>query len=300
MIITVTCSPAVDYIVDLDSFHEGEINRAVKEKILPGGKGINVSRVLNNFGIPTIATGFLAGFTGNYILDYLHNEGIETDFVRVDGITRVNWKIASPLETAIDGVGPVYQEQDIEELFDKLLRYKEGDIVCFCGKYPKTMTDDQYLHLLASLKLRGIRFVVDTYGERLLQALKHGPFLVKPNLEELEESLDRKILNNAEMRVAALELIARGAENVIVSLGADGLYFLNNQGQEYRVKAPKGKLVNSVGAGDSTVAGFLYGVTKNMSMEDAVRFACCAGSASAFSEELASLEGTMSLLEMLE
>ena len=300
MIITVTCSPAVDYIVDLDSFHEGEINRAVKEKILPGGKGINVSRVLNNFGIPTIATGFLAGFTGNYILDYLHSEGIETDFVRVDGITRVNWKIASPLETAIDGVGPVYQEQDIEELFDKLLRYKEGDIVCFCGKYPKTMSDDQYFHLLASLKLRGIRFVVDTYGERLLQALKHGPFLVKPNLEELEETLGRKIVNDAEMRVAALELIARGAENVIVSLGADGLYFLNNQGQEYRVKAPNGKLVNSVGAGDSTVAGFLYGVTKNMSMEDTVRFACCAGSASAFSEELASLEGTMSLLETLE
>lgn len=295
MIITVTCSPAVDYIVDLDSFREGEINRAIKEKILPGGKGINVSRVLNNFGIPSVATGFLGGFTGNFILDYLHNEGINTDFVRVEGITRVNWKIASPSETAIDGVGPVYQEQDIEELFEKLLRYKEGDIVCFCGKYPKTMTDDQYLHLLASLKLRGIRFIVDTYGKRLLQALKHGPFLVKPNIEELEETLGRRIQTEDEMRAAAQEFITAGAENVIVSLGADGLYYRNNSGEDYRIEAPKGVLVNSVGAGDSTVAGYLYGMIKGWPNEECARFACCAGSASAFSDELATLESAMAL-----
>ena len=295
MIVTVTCSPAVDYVVELPSFREGEINRAAKENIFPGGKGINVSRVLSNFGIPSLATGFLGGFTGNYILERLKEEGIMCDFVRVDGITRVNWKIAAPVETAIDGVGPNYNEQDIEELFEKLCNRERGDIICFCGKFPKTMTDEQYVNLLSKLHEKGIQFVVDTYGKRLLQALPFHPFLVKPNKEELEETLEVSLNDDESLKKAAFDLILKGAEQAMVSLGEDGLLYVDRQGNVIKVKAPQGNVVNTVGAGDSTVAGFLYGFTKGLSKTEIIRFACCAGSASAFSEKLATLDEAIGL-----
>ena len=293
MIITVTFSPALDYAVDLETFEIGAINRAYKEKILPGGKGINVSRVLKHLGVDSVATGFLAGFIGSYIDNCLKAEGINTDFVYVDGITRVNWKVKSPVETAIDGVGPTPTEEDIEALFQKIYSYGPIDengkknLVCFCSRFPKRMTEAMFDRYFSELNRLGIPFMVDAYGDTLMRALKYGPELIKPNEEETEDTLHEHINSIEGFKNAARRFVRLGAKNAIVSLGAKGAIISDKEGVCEFVPCPKGKTVNTVGSGDSMVAGYVYGFEKSFSTMEKIQLAVCCGSASAFSEDLA-------------
>ncbi len=303
MIITVTFSPAVDYIVDLDAFSVGEINRAKTEKILPGGKGINVSRVLNNLGMRSVATGFLAGFTGQYIEDKLTEEGIRTDFVHISGTTRVNWKIKSPTETAINGIGPIPTKEDLDKLFAKIFAYGSRDedgkqnLVCFCSKLPGQMDPSALDPYFKRLNELGIDFMVDYYGEALLTALKYRPFFVKPNKEEIEETLNVKIESYDDAIRAGETLKRMGAKNVIVSLGSKGAVLCCGDDGGDIVPCPEGKVINTVGSGDSLVAGFVYGIQEGKNVHDSIRLAVACGSASAFSEDLATKEEVVQIIQ---
>ncbi len=303
MIITVTFSPAIDYAVDLKDFRIGEINRAYQEKILPGGKGINVSRVLKNLGVSSVATGFLAGFTGEYIENCLKAEGIDVDFVKVLGMTRVNWKVKTPVETAIDGVGPTPSEDDIEQLFQKIYSYGSKDkngnhnLVCFCSRFPKRMTDELFDKYFKEMNERGINFMVDAYGHTLLHALQYGPELIKPNDEETEDTLGRKLNSVEDAKEAANEFVKLGAKNAIVSLGDKGAVIADQGGACIFVPCPKGQVVNTVGSGDSMVAGYVYGYEKGFSTEDKIKLAVCCGSASAFSDDLATKTEIVTVLK---
>lgn len=287
MIYTITFSPALDYILELDEFKVGEINRAKKEKVLPGGKGINVSIVLNNLGVSSLASGFIAGFVGNYINDNLKERGILTDFVEVEGLTRINVKIEKPVETAINAIGPNITSSDVDNLFNKINKCQKGDIVAICGAIPVQVKNEQYYSLLENLNNRGVDFIVDTTKEHLLNSLKYHPLLIKPNKEELEELFNCTINSDEELILYSTKLINQGARNVIVSLGGNGALLIGQNIKPIRAYSPKGKVINTVGAGDSLVAGFIAEYTKSKDIEKAFYIGMSAGSASAFSENLA-------------
>ena len=305
MIYTITFNPALDYIAQVENFKIGEINRTKTETILPGGKGLNVSIVLKNLEIENTALGFVAGFTGEELIRKMESQGVKTDFVKVEkGITRINLKISSMSEnqvkeTALNGMGPQITKNDMDILFEKIQKMSTKDIVILSGSIPKNMDKDIYEKICKELKEKGITFIVDSTQELLMNVLKYNPFLIKPNKEELEETLNCKISTKEDIVNAAKELKKRGAQNVLVSLGDDGALLLTKEDETYYSKVPKGQVVNTVGSGDSMVAGFLAGYYQTQDYEYALKVGVAAGSASAFSIRLATKEDVDLLLKQL-
>ncbi|WP_308547724.1 1-phosphofructokinase [uncultured Selenomonas sp.] len=289
MIYTVTFNPSLDYIVRLDQFTAGEINRVNYEQVLAGGKGINVSIVLHNLGHESTALGFVAGFTGDEIERQLDAFSVRHAFVRLDaGFSRINVKAKAQSETEINGQGPDISEAKQQELFAQLDRLGAGDTLVLAGSIPKTLPDDIYERIMARLAGRGIRIVVDAEKKLLLNVLKYHPFLIKPNNHELGDMFGVTLKTDEEILTYAKKLQEKGAENVLISMAGNGAILLTADGKSYKSPAPKGKLVNSVGAGDSMVAGFLTGCIEHADdLAEAFALGVATGSASAFSENLA-------------
>lgn len=291
MIYTVTFNPSLDYLVTVDNFRLGKTNRTVKESMVAGGKGFNVSSVLNNLGIKSTALGFYAGFTGEEIVKRIEALGIEADMIRLEeGMSRINVKMLNADGTEINAMGPDIPKEKQEELMGKLDRLQAGDILVLAGSIPATMPDDTYQKILERLLERGIRSVVDATGKLLMKVLPYHPFLIKPNKQELNEMFGAEIESEEDIVLYAKKLREMGAMNVLVSLGAQGAVLITEKDEVFSAPAPDGKVVNSVGAGDSMVAGFLAGYLESGSFEKALRLGLAAGSASAFSEQLATKE----------
>ena len=288
MVYTVTFNPSLDYIVSMEGFQLGKTNRTAKEQMLPGGKGINVSTALKNLGIPNIALGFSAGFTGEEIKRRVEEMGLASDFINLqNGYSRINVKMKDFDGTEINGQGPDISPAETEKLLEKLDGLKEGDVLVLAGSIPRTMPDSIYSDILRRLDGKGILTVVDATGELLLHVLEYSPFLIKPNNHELGEIFQVKLETREDVVPYARKLQEKGARNVLVSMAGQGAVLLDEMGQVHMLPAPKGKLVNAVGAGDSMVAGFLAGWLTKKDYEYAFRMGISAGSASAFSENLA-------------
>ena len=291
MIYTVTFNPSLDYIVSVDDFKLGLTNRTSSELILPGGKGTNVSTVLKNLGLESTALGFVAGFTGNEIVKRLNDMGIKSDFISIEnGISRINLKVKSIDGTEINGAGPDISEEKVNELMDKLNQLKEGDVLVLAGSIPSSMSDNIYRDIMADLKDRGVMIVVDATKDLLLNVLEYHPFLIKPNNHELGEIFDVKLTTREEVIPYGRKLQEKGARNVLVSMAGEGAVLIAEDGQVFDAPAPKGKLINGVGAGDSMVAGFVAGWIEKQDYEYAFHMGVASGSASAFSENLATKE----------
>lgn len=291
MIYTVTFNPSLDYIVSVDDFKLGLTNRTSSELILPGGKGTNVSTVLKNLGLESTALGFVAGFTGNEIVKRLNDMGIKSDFIYIEnGISRINLKLKSIDGTEINGAGPDISEEKVNELMDKLNQLKEGDVLVLAGSIPSSMSDNIYRDIMADLKDRGVMIVVDATKDLLLNVLEYHPFLIKPNNHELGEIFDVKLTTREEVIPYGRKLQEKGARNVLVSMAGEGAVLIAEDGQVFDAPAPKGKLINGVGAGDSMVAGFVAGWIEKQDYEYAFHMGVASGSASAFSENLATKE----------
>ena len=300
MIYTITFNPALDYISQVDKFEVGKINRTKSEKILPGGKGLNVSRVLKNLGLDNTALGFIGGFTGKELQKRIEEHGITTDFIKVkNGFTRINVKISSEEETALNGNGPEITEENLQELLEKIEKIKKEDIVILAGNVPKGIRNNIYEIICVNLEKNGVTFIVDATKELLINVLKYRPFLIKPNKEELEETFKVKIRTNEEIITYAKKMQLMGAQNVLISLGGDGAILVTAEDQVFFSKAPKGKVLNTVGAGDSMVAGFLTGYQKTKNYEYALKMGIATGSASAFSMDLATKEEVERLLKQI-
>lgn len=300
MIYTVTFSPAIDYVVDLDKFEIGEINRTRHEQSYPGGKGINVSMVLSNLGRGSVATGFLGGYTGDYIEKELEKHHISSRFIRVDGNTRINVKIRCGKETAINGQGPHINDREIEKLIHLLERCTKEDLLVISGTIPSTLPNNIYELILARVEDTGAQYVVDATKDILVNTLKYHPLLVKPNKEELEEIFNCKINSDKELVAAATKLVEKGSQYVIVSLGGDGALLVGKDVEPTFMKAPQGKVVNTVGAGDSLVAGFIDEYLTSQDVLRAFKQGVATGSASAFSEGLATKEKVEELLKAMD
>ena len=302
MIYTVTFNPAIDYIIRLDKLTTGAINRVNYEQVLGGGKGINVSIVLGNLGHKSTAMGFLAGFTGDEIVRQLRDFNAADDFVKLDeGFSRINVKVKADVETEINGQGPKISDAKRDELFAKLQRLGAGDTLVISGSIPNTLPDDMYERTLEPLQGKGIRVVVDAEKGLLLKVLRFNPWLIKPNNHELGDMFGVKLTSDAEIIEYAKKLQEKGAQNVLISMAGDGAILLTAEGKSYKSPAPKGKLVNSVGAGDSMVAGFIAGFEEsNGDYEKAFHMGVATGSASAFSENLATRPEVEALLKTIE
>lgn len=288
MIYTVTLNPSLDYVVDVDDFELGRTNRAVSERLYAGGKGINVSFVLKNLGFESTALGFSAGFTGEEIKKQIQERGITENFITVlNGQSRINIKLRGQQETEINGMGPDIEKEHIQQLLKKLSVLSTGDYLILAGSVPMKINDTIYYDILKTLDKKGIKAVVDTTGDLLLNVLKYHPFLIKPNIHELSELFSTEIKTKEEVVQYGLKLQDMGAQNVIVSMAGDGAVFICENGEIYKSEAPKGVVKNSVGAGDSMVAGFLAGFCETKDFAKAFKMGVCTGSASAFSEDLA-------------
>ena len=291
MICTVTFNPSLDYIVSVEDFKLGLTNRTSSELMLPGGKGINVSTVLMNLGIENTALGFMAGFVGDEIVRKLEEMGVRSDFIRIpEGVSRINLKLKSIDGTEINGMGPEISAEKVQELMKKLDRLKEGDVLFLAGSIPSSMSDNIYRDIMADLKDRGVMIVVDATKDLLLNVLEYHPFLIKPNNHELGEIFDVKLTTREEVIPYGRKLQEKGARNVLVSMAGEGAVLIAEDGQVFDAPAPKGKLINGVGAGDSMVAGFVAGWIEKQDYEYAFHMGVASGSASAFSENLATKE----------
>ena len=291
MIYTVTFNPSLDYIVTVDDFKLGLTNRTTSELMLPGGKGINVSIVLSNLGVENTALYFAAGFVGDEITRKVRESGILADAIEIEeGCSRINLKLKSIDGTEINGMGPVISSDKLEVLMNKLDGLKEGDTLCLAGSIPSSMPGTIYSDIMQRLDGRGIRIVVDATRDLLVNVLKYHPFLIKPNNHELGEIFDVELKTRESVVPYAKKLQEMGAENVLISMAGEGGVLVAKDGSVYMSEAPKGKLVNGVGAGDSMVAGFLYGYMTKADYEYAFKMGLSAGSASAFSEYLATRE----------
>lgn len=298
MIYTVTFNPALDYIVRVEQFNVGEVNRAAYSEIMTGGKGVNVSLVLKNLGHESTALGFAAGFTGEKLVRDLKDKGCRTDFIFLEqGMTRINVKIKGQEETEINGEGPEITPVAIRAMMIKLERLREGDILILSGSIPKTLPEDIYEKVIVRQQGKNVRIVVDATKNLLKETLEYHPFLIKPNHHELGELFGVTISNPEEALSYAEKLQQMGAVNVLVSMAGEGAVLLDEHGNKHMSPAPEGRLVNSVGAGDSMVAGFMAGYLETKNYEQAFRMGIAAGSASAFSEFLATREETMEILE---
>ncbi len=301
MIYTVTFNPAIDYVVRMkEELLPGMTNRSQSEEVYFGGKGINVSTVLRNLGIDSTALGFVAGFTGAAIKDSVRSKGISENFITLpQGLTRINVKIKGLEETEINGQGPMIPEGCLNELFTKIKALRGGDTLILAGSIPSSLPNDIYEKMIALTEGKDINVVVDATGDLLKNVLPYHPFLIKPNNYELGEMFDKKLDTFEELEAHAKKLRDMGAENVLVSMGADGAFLVTEDGRTLRAAAPKGQLRNSVGAGDSMVAGFIAGYSKNGDYEEALKMGSAAGSATAFSDDLASGEEIMKLYKTL-
>lgn len=288
MIYTVTFNPSLDYIVSVKDFRPGMTNRTSSELMLAGGKGINVSIVLGNLGIKSTALGFIAGFTGDEIVRRLHNGGINSEFIKInDGISRINIKLKSIDGTEINGQGPHIDSSHIEQLMNRLRRLESGDVLVLAGSIPAGISDNIYKDIMDMLKDKGVQIVVDATSRLLTNVLEYNPFFIKPNQHELGDIFNVTLNTQEEVIPYALELKKMGAVNVCVSMGGKGAILVADDGNVYKAKAPDGILKNSVGAGDSLVAGFLSGWIEKKDYEYAFRKGVATGSASTFSERLA-------------
>lgn len=288
MIYTVTFNPAIDYVVHLDRLQPGDINRNVSEEFQFGGKGINVSNVLRTLGFDTVALGFVAGFIGEGFEKGLAEMGLRTDLIHVkEGMTRINVKVKAAEETEINGIGPVITEEDMEELNRKLDAIGSDDVLVLSGSIPKCLAGDTYEKIMARLDGRGIRIAVDATRDLLINVLKYHPFLIKPNNHELGEIFGKVLKTDEEIAECARKLQEMGGRNILVSMAGDGALLLDENGDTHRIGCPKGKVVNSVGAGDSMVAGFLAGWLASGDYGYALKLGTAAGSATAFSIGLA-------------
>ncbi len=291
MIYTVTFNPSLDYIVSIDDFQLGKTNRTRTEQMLPGGKGINVSTVLHNLGIENTALGFTAGFTGEELLRKMKEIGFYCDFIPLEhGCSRINIKMKDFDGTEINGQGPSISQEAIRRLMEKLDQLTSGDTLVLAGSIPKSMPDSIYRDILSSLSGRSIQFVVDATQNLLLNVLEYHPFLIKPNNHELGELFHVELNTREEVVPCAKKLQEMGARNVLVSMAGQGAVLAAENGEIHMQPAPKGTLVNAVGAGDSMVAGFVAGWTRKQDYRHAFRMGISAGSASAFSDLLASKE----------
>lgn len=290
VIYTVTFNPSLDYIVSVKDFRPGMTNRTSSELMLAGGKGINVSIVLGNLGIKSTALGFIAGFTGDEIVRRLHNSGINSEFIKInDGISRINIKLKSIDGTEINGQGPHIDSSHIEQLMNRLRRLESGDILVLAGSIPAGISDNIYKDIMDMLKDKGVQIVVDATSRLLTNVLEYKPFFIKPNQHELGDIFNVTLNTQEEVIPYALELKKMGAVNVCVSMGGKGAILVADDGNVYKAKSPDGILKNSVGAGDSLVAGFLSGWIEKKDYEYAFRKGVATGSASAFSERLATV-----------
>lgn len=300
MIYTVTFNPSLDYIMKVEDFKAGMVNRSEEEDIFAGGKGINVSIVLKNLGIDNKALGFVAGFTGDEIINRLENFGCKSEFIRLkNGLSRINVKLKGKVESEINGGGPHIDEESIKELFNKLEELKEGDILVLAGSIPKSLPMDIYEKIMERLQHKNIKVAVDATGDLLMNVLKYKPFFVKPNNHELGEIFNRELRDDSEIIECGKILQEMGAENVLISMAGNGGILIGSDGNIYKSKVPKGILKNSVGAGDSMVAGFITGYLKSNNLEEALKMGIATGSASAFSEELATEKEVNELLKQL-
>lgn len=287
MIYTVTFNPSLDYIVEVADFKPGLTNRTTSELMLPGGKGVNVSIVLKNLGLDNTALGFSAGFVGAEITRRLQDMGIHVDFIPIaEGNSRINVKLKSIDGTEINGAGPNIDGGKVELLMSKLDALREGDVLFLAGSIPVSMSEDTYGAIMRRLEQRHIMTVVDATRELLVNVLPYHPFLIKPNNHELGEIFDVTLKSREEVVPYGRKLQEMGARNVLISMAGEGAVLVSEDGGVYREPAPKGKLVNGVGAGDSMVAGFMAGWLERRDYEHAFRMGLAAGSASAFSENL--------------
>lgn len=301
MVYTLTCNPAIDYVVQLDGpLVGGAINRSHDEAYQFGGKGINVSNVLRALGMPTTALGFVAGFTGQALEQGLREMGLTTDFVALPtGQTRINVKVKADLETEINGAGPHISSEDMETLLKKLDSLTGADTLVLSGSVPSSLGTDTYARILQRVAGKRVRTVVDAATGLLTQALPYRPFLIKPNRQELAQIFDAPMEEDAQILAAARQLQQMGARNVLVSLAEAGALLLDERGTAHRMDCPKGRVRNSVGAGDSMVAGFLAGFLETGDYGYGLKLGIAAGSATAFSLGLATAEEIHSLLERM-
>lgn len=300
MIYTVTFNPSLDYIIHVNDFKKGIVNRTESEEILAGGKGINVSFVLKNLGLKSIALGFIAGFTGKEIESRLKAHGCVTDFIQVDqGMSRINVKLKSEVETEINGQGPNIEESDLEKLFKKLEELQDGDILVLAGSISNKLPQNIYEDILERLAHKRVKVVVDATKDLLMNVIKYHPFLIKPNNHELGEMFGVVLSGKEEVITYAKKLKELGAVNVLVSMAGEGAILVCEDGNVYESPAPKGKVINSVGAGDSMVAGFISGYLASGSYQEAFKMGLATGSASAFSSKLATKQEVLELLKTI-
>lgn len=299
MIYTVTFNPSVDYMVEVNDFQQGKINRVKNEYKYPGGKGINVSRVLNNLDIKSKALGFIGGFTGEFIKTSLERQGVSTDFIQVQEDTRINVKLKSNEETEINGAGPDIDEKALSELFKMLKKLGSQDYLVLAGNVQKTLPRDIYAQIQEKLMDNKVKVIVDTTGQALTATLKYKPFLIKPNNHELSEIFGVEIITQEDIIVYAKKLLEMGAENVIVSMAGEGALLICGEGV-YHAEAPKGEVKNSVGAGDSLIGGFIANYTKSLDLTEAFRWGIASGSATAFSLDLCRKDEVKKLLSQVK
>ncbi|MGT2775550.1 1-phosphofructokinase [Streptococcus hyovaginalis] len=289
MIYTVTLNPSIDYIVRLETVSVGHVNRMASDDKYAGGKGINVSRVLKRLAIDNTATGFIGGFTGHFITDQLEHEGITTAFVPVSQDTRINVKIKADQETEINGQGPVISAQELANLKDQLAHLTSDDVVVFAGSAPSNLGNQVYKELLPIAKEAGAAIVCDFEGQTLLDSLAYKPLLVKPNNHELEAIFEVTLTSLDDIEIYARKILEMGAQNVLISMAGDGA-LLVTQEAAYFAKPIKGQVKNSVGAGDSMVAGFTGELVKSGDPLEALKWGVACGTATTFSDDLASID----------
>lgn len=289
MIYTVTLNPAIDYYIELEEFQEQELNHCENSYTIMGGKGINVSKVLDNFGIKTLALGFIGGFTGDYIKKDFCLAKMKEQFTELKENTRINVKMKTKVgESEIAGKAPNISEEDLKRFYKTLEQIKEGDLLVLSGSVPKSLSDEIYAEVIAKVP-KGVRIILDARGKAFAKALEKGVYFTKPNQKELEEYFEREIPSLEELVAAAKELQKRGSQYVIVSRGGEGSFCVTED-KVLIGNAPRGKVISSVGAGDSMVAGILYALEKGYSIEEAYPYGIAAGSATAFSEGLTNLQ----------
>ncbi|MGN0499859.1 MAG: 1-phosphofructokinase [Ruminococcus sp.] len=297
MIYTVTLNPSIDYIVRLDELKTGITNRTTSEEYYIGGKGINVSSVLAELGIKSTALGFVAGFTGEAIEKGLKNPKITADFITLkSGISRINIKIKAGEETEINCQGPHIDDEELLNLFDKIDNIQSGDTLILAGNIPNTLPDDVYVRIIERLRGKNVQLVIDATKKLLVNSLKYKPFLIKPNRQELSEIFETTVRTESDVVKYAQELQKMGAKNVLVSLGGDGALLVDEYGKLHKEGVVKGKVLNTVGSGDSMVAGFVAGWIEKEDYAYALKLGSACGNATAFLNGLATREKIEELL----
>ncbi|KUP06441.1 phosphofructokinase [Bacillus coahuilensis p1.1.43] len=298
MIYTVTLNPSIDYIMEVEKANLGQLNRATNTYMLPGGKGINVSRVLKSLKMESTATGFIGGFTGDFVSNSLLNENIQREFIEVDGQTRINVKISSSNESEINAKGPVVTNEQQESLKTVIKGLSSEDLVVLAGSIPSSISQNIYKEIAEICNDRNIPFVVDAERNLLLKTLPYKPLLIKPNQHELEEIFSVQISSHEDALLYAKMLVEMGAKYVLVSMGPKGAVMASKE-EQYKGSVPSGKVVSTVGSGDSTVAGFIAGMITTKNLEDAFRLGLACGTASAFTEGLAGYKEILAIQEKI-